>query len=756
MKPSTAIARAFVIAGSVFAASVSVHAQGSPVSQTGSSSTAVTNPDEEKNKEKAVELDPFIVKAENEQGYYAETSTAGARYNKRALDIAGSIGIVNHQLIEDMAATDLVQPVMFGISGVTRQSRHDFNLTIRGFRTNTSLRNGIRNSFNAVPTNSYETERIEVIKGPAGLITGINSSNIGGLVNSITYQPTEDFRGFVNLTLSDHSYWRATTNISGPLYKGDDVQVLYRLTLGRWKAGSYKPINYVDETFYGGSIRFKFGQRTVLTIDASDLDRSGYDYFSQPLERGPDGKTAVLSSVIPESFSFARPEDVDISWKGRPLVFDFAHTFNKVLSTRLNFTKIYEDAHYVEMGGSYNPNFTANRTFVDSESIVKVEQLQFDLVAKYDVSFLKNETSAGYDLQRLNNYSAPLWLDTTTMPVISMTNPDYSGDAAAIAAIYAANAPLTTPSRTKDPTASYYGQHSITFWKDRVTLVGAIRHIIPGDRIATNYSLSGAPTSFSESNNRPELNVHKYGLIFKPLPTVSVYYADATNFFPQSGILNGGTPYQFTQHDSLGQLYEGGVKFQLLGGKLGGSLTYFDLARTNVRVDTPDSYVTPQGQTVKLQAEADTTSKGWEADVFSRLPVRNFADLDLIATFYDAHSLLASGKDADYAPTYITSFVAKLTFTHGPLKGFSFGGTTRKQSRATGSGGGYIIPSSPWNGDVFASYTLRERYSVQLNVTNVSNSRYIITGGPPAVGALGANGQTNEKRRILLGFTYRL
>ncbi|MEQ1780158.1 MAG: TonB-dependent receptor [Hyphomonadaceae bacterium] len=92
-------------------------------------------------------------------------------------------------------------------------------LRIRGFSPQ-QIRNGMYQRFydGTDPSALSNVERIEVLKGPSGVLYG--QSGIGGIVSIITKQPTDAFQGSVALTGGSYDQKMATVDIGGPVMDG--------------------------------------------------------------------------------------------------------------------------------------------------------------------------------------------------------------------------------------------------------------------------------------------------------------------------------------------------------------------------------------------------------------------------------------------------------------------------------------------------------------------------------------------------------
>lgn len=690
--------------------------------------------------EKAVVLDPFIVSTKQDKGYYSEQTLSGARYNKNIHDIPTSITIINKEYLADLAAYDMLEPIKYAVSGVTLNQPDADDWNIRGFRTRGGFRNGMSSAFGGYQSSTWDVERLEILKGPASMLTGVNSSAIGGTVNYISAKPTETFNSWISTTLAEYDEWRVHAQSSGPLWRqSGDTKVLYRVTGGLWDRKFVQPLFYHKENFVGGAIRAITGKATTVTLEYSHLDKDSSYYDSDLTD--PVAYDAGLYQLRTDyrNFSGTGPES-RLNLNNTIIEAEVLHTFTKYFSTRFKYqwTEENQDINSIFVT-DYAPGSTliVNRGATESRLTGRTSQYQLDVLGHLNTGPFKHEFLVGLDYSDGNTQQR--WFDTYAMPSVDIRNPNFSQDKATQDTRHANGLfPYVSEiNRRVSTTYSYYYQENLSFWKDRITVIGGWR------TLDSWYSTQTyTPKNFTEVNAIP-LGVYKHGLIIKPMRNVSLYATKGKNFFPSSGqTANPGTPFSYVFPDSNGEILEFGVKFMFMNGKIYGSFANFDLARTNVRSSRIVTF--PDGSIRTIEAHLDTTTKGWEFDLGSRFKVP-FGTVDLIATTYDAISLTPNNVAAYNAPTYITSGTGKITIAQGPLKGFTFGAAMRNESRVNYSATRFN--HRPAVASVFVGYRYSEHISANLNVDNATDEQYFITAGR-------ADGEAALGRKIRLTMKY--
>lgn len=183
--------------------------------------------------------------AKDDQSFTIEEIVVTSRKREeRVQEIPDSIATFSSQMIEDAGITNVKDFVDFipNVSFIQSQNQGSVAINIRGIG---QVRNaeppvamvidGVQiASPNQINQELYDIERIEVLKGPQGALYGRNA--IGGAINIVTKQPTNEFDNFIKATASNGFDYKLQAGSSGPIIKD---KLLYRI------AGSYQDGNGV-------------------------------------------------------------------------------------------------------------------------------------------------------------------------------------------------------------------------------------------------------------------------------------------------------------------------------------------------------------------------------------------------------------------------------------------------------------------------------------------------------------------------------
>jgi hypothetical protein len=160
-----------------------------------------------------ISLSPFTVSTEKDTGYAAESTLAGSRLNTNIADIAASITVVTKQQMEDTASLNINDVFRYEANTEGSSTYTPYNTDGRGTNKDTiggytlgndgttitnSQSNRVRGlsapdaalnyypTNNRIPFDSYNTQSVEIARGPNSLLFGLGSP--AGIVNQSTAQ----------------------------------------------------------------------------------------------------------------------------------------------------------------------------------------------------------------------------------------------------------------------------------------------------------------------------------------------------------------------------------------------------------------------------------------------------------------------------------------------------------------------------------------------------------------------------------------
>ncbi|MDZ3992370.1 TonB-dependent siderophore receptor [Pseudomonas sp. Teo4] len=166
-----------------------------------------------------LELEPIEVTATRDDGLRSEYS-ASVKYVAPLLDTPQTITVIPAPLIARQQALGLRQ-VLANVSGITFNAGEGGggsgdSLNIRGFSADNNLQvDGLRDSAQFTRSDTFNVERVEVIKGPNSVFGGAGTT--GGSVNIISKVPEHHRFNQLSASLGSAQYQRLTLDSNQPV-----------------------------------------------------------------------------------------------------------------------------------------------------------------------------------------------------------------------------------------------------------------------------------------------------------------------------------------------------------------------------------------------------------------------------------------------------------------------------------------------------------------------------------------------------------
>ncbi|HYX15554.1 MAG TPA: TonB-dependent siderophore receptor [Nostoc sp.] len=640
-----------------------------------------------------------LVVTGEQDGYRVTNTTTGTKTDTPLRDIPQSIQVVPQEVLRDQQVTRIEDAVR-NVPGVNQS----FNFgplavfTIRGFTaTQTNLlRDGLLDPVAGESTELSSIDRVEVLKGPASVLFGLG--NPGGSINLISKRPlSEPFYG-IDATVGTYSYYRGAIDLSGPL--DDSKTALYRLNVAYRNSDSFVDFFNGESINISPVISVAISEKTNLTLEGEyiktkDSYASGVPVIGSILSN-PNGE-------VSRNRNFSEPSD-EIEQTITRLGYQLEHKFNDNWSLRNAFRLVSRDyTDKLTLPGRLDAdNRTFNRIDREYELENTIYALTTNVVGKFSTGSIQHQLLFGVDFNSLEN-SSPIYAEREANP-IDIFDPVYGQAKIPGAAVISESS-----DRALTNSWGIYLQDQVTLSEGLKLLLGV--RFDTFDRKYTDF-INNTESSTSDSAFSP-----RFGIVYQPIPAISLYASYTSSFTPPDGTFFFGVDSSL--QPERGNQYEVGVKADL-SDRLSATLAFYDLTRTNVSVDNPDPDVNSQIQL------GEQNSQGIELNIAGEiLPGWNiyagYAYIDARTT-EDTNLELVGNRLPDTA-NHSFNLWTRYEIQQGELQGLGAGlGLFFVGDRAGDLTNTYDVPSYVRT-DAAIFYN-RDKFRVALNFKNLFDVNY--------------------------------
>lgn len=609
-------------------------------------------------------------------------------------DIPQSVDVVPARVIESQAALS-VQDVLRNVSGVSLhmgEGRRD-QVYIRGFSAlNDQFIDGIRDDAPYYRDLS-NIEQVEVLKGPASMLFGRGSS--GGIIHRVTKRPNAE-RPIVEFGVTTGSY--GARRITGDLGQSYAAGALaWRLTGAGEKSGSFRDRFSLDRRAISPSLAWRIGPRTSLLTQAEHLSD----------ERLPDRGIPALNGLPAPVRAGAYFGDPAGDWM-RNRVFAQSAAFDHQFSENVALFSQSRHSGYANDFRNTYPNGA-----LSSGGVTRIlragyrgaanQQNYFHhsgVVANLRAARLEHRLLTGVELGRQTRES---WRFNSTASPVDLFAPVLTP---AVYSAVPANA-----NRFAGSTVGFYVQDQVSIARRWKLLAGVRR-----DRFSQGL-VDWRP-------NQPALSrvdgvwSPRVGAVFQALPSVSFYGTVSRSFQPSGEALTLAVSTADLGPETTINL-EGGIKSELLGGRLLLTAAVFDLRRNNVRTPDPVDFS-------RLILAGSQRARGAEASITGSITRRwsvlaGYAWLDtrILKSNDSVEGVLLQGNRLGHIPVQSANLWSTVRLAAGLSAGFGFHAAGR---RFTANDNLVAMPAyQRFDGALFWR---RARWELALNLRNLTNRGY--------------------------------
>lgn len=667
--------------------------------------------------EDAHELPVVQVTGTAERSYKAPEATVG-KTPLAPREIPNSVSILTREQMDDQGMTTM-QEALQQVTGVTVIANDASNAQYyaRGYSLGV-MYDGVTSYNGLTPSHQLDLsiyDRIEILRGPAGLLQGV--SEPGGVVNLVKKKPQSTFKTSWSAGYGSFDNKRLEGDVTGAL--NADKTLRARLVAVDEDRGYFYHHTQSQKLALMGALEYDLTPATTLSLSLTSQDynlKAPSSGLPTSSEKDSNGHYKLLD-VSPSVFN--APDWGKIQYKTDEIAASAEHRFDNRWIAKASYSRRSWHQYY---------------KYAYSYSAVNA------LTNLLDYSSLRGEndsTREGLDLFASGPFQ---WLGRTHNLLVGVNEETYwtlsrSGSLtpASYSSVYFGDV-----SRLTEPTINYTsGSESITrqhglYSQVRFSIADPLTWVV-GARTTTfkNRSRKVAPSTSglawadgAKANN--EITPYT-GLVYTPIRQLSVYGSASEIFVPQTQIKADGS----TLDPRTGTQGEIGIKGDFLDGKLGTSLAFFNLRDKN------RAYADPAYPTSNFFLNAgEIESKGYEVEVtgqpFDRFDI-SAGYTNLTTTYLSDRS--NQGKTASiFSPKHQFKLWGNYHFSpSGPLSGLSMGMGIIAQSKVQSTRGwrdevvnsGYAVFNS------HIAYQIDRQYSLNLAINNVFDTRYYASVGTP-------------------------
>lgn len=641
--------------------------------------------------------------ADEQQDYAVKTTRAGTKMLLAPRDVPQSVSVVTQQRMKDQDLQN-IDAVLTNATGVSSQQidSERSNYFSRGFEITNFSYDDIPTSmgdawnFGDATEDTAIYDRIEVVRGAAGLMTG--AGDPGASVNMVRKRAeSKQFTGNVNASYGSWNKQRYVADLSAPLNSDGSVR-------GRVIAGYQDQDSWLDR--YGKRKKFLYSVMDADLTERTTLSL-GWDYQQTNTANPTWGGLPALYSNGSRTH-YDRNVNTSADWTGyniesRKVFANLTHRWDNGWAFRFNGThgeQTFNDTLLYVMGNpdastgegasGWGSKDRGKRTLDSFDSYVSGP---FDLLGR------QHQLMAGASYSRQHNatFSKDGPMDSDQ---IGIFNNHWDGSVA-------------------EPTWGDWYQNAddivrqkSAYTAARFSLADPLALIL-GARY-TQYSTNGSSGDMRKYNTTPY-----GGVVFDITDSLSAYASYTSIFAPQTKRNQDGAWLS----PVTGKNYETGLKADWVDGRLTTNVAIFRIEQENAAEAISGEFVNGSSEQA-YRATKGAVSKGAEFEVNGA--VTDNLQLTFSATRYVARD--TDGRFNSYAPQTQLKLFSRYRLP--VLPELTVGGGLNWQNRVykdvTGSDGETqrLYQGSYPLVDLFAQYQLTKQLAVQANISNLFDREY--------------------------------
>ncbi|MGJ8619730.1 MAG: TonB-dependent receptor [Methylophilaceae bacterium] len=643
------------------------------------------------------------------KGYNVKKSSSATKTDTPLINVPQAVTVIPQEVIKDQAVLSIADTIRYvpGVTASQGEGNRDA-IVFRGNRTTSDLFiDGLRDDVQ-VYRDLYNTDRVEVLKGPNGMIFGRGGA--GGVLNRVTKKAGWDPVKDISVTYGAWNQKRVT----GDYGVGLTDDVAFRVNAVYEDADSYRD----------GVNLERFGVSPTLTISPDEKTNIylSTEYFKDK-RIGDRGVPSVANASGEDRRPF-KIDDRDQFFGNASLSPNEAETlaFNAIIEhTFANNVKLKNNTRYANYNKFYQNIYASStvsngllslsgyRDETDRENLIN----QTDITIPFSTGDFKHNFLVGAEFMEQDDSNVRLVSPTgITPPTVNVNNPVGTGT-------------FTQISRDQDTDISsraMYVQDQIEL-SSQWQVIGGLRR----DIFDTDYTnnVNNRNVDITDAFWSP-----RAGLIFKPSNNTSIYTSYSISYVPRAGDQLTGfrgdenNPELFDPEKFINK--EVGVKWDI-NRNLSFTAAAYILERENLIANDPNQAgdsVLIDGQETKgleLSLSGDITDK------WSVIGAYTYQDGEITKDQGNPGNInVTKGTELAETPDHTFSLWNKYQINETWAVALGVIGRSEMYAAIPKVGDSTTLPGyTRYDAAIFAK--LSDKATLQFNIENLSNKAYAIS-----------------------------
>ncbi len=477
-----------------------------------------------------------------------------------------SVQVISSEDIATLGARsvgDLLRTVPSADPGFSRVGAYQsFSLKLRGFLAD-QMRNGIRQRYyEDVDASALSNiERVEVLKGPSGVLYG--ESAVGGIISIITKRPQQTFASSASATLGNDRQKVISADVTGGVAPG----LALRLTGELERSGTFVDHQDLDRDNAGFALRYAPTNNVTANLVAEYVERRTRRYPGLPIKGTVESNG---SAELSRGLNLGEPA-VDALKANAPLVqvwVDAKLSDTWALTPRLQYQEFNSEFIQIRVRAPQSNLTTIDRTGRAGKEDDAYQIGQLDLAGTLQLGQLTHKLLLGYEHNRERGRFTQYNLGNVTP--ISVLNPVYNYDSVAPISNFAFDRHYNLDGD------AVYAQDLLAL-TDRWDVVGAVRH----SQITAWTANVGGPEI---DRTQVQATIWQLGTTYRISGGLSVYAGYNTGFDVESSAGTRAANGEPLQPEDSTQLELG---LRVKRERFNGSAALFQIKRINALTTDP-------------------------------------------------------------------------------------------------------------------------------------------------------------------------